>query len=150
MQKNCVQKCLFLRPGAVAQSPGREAALAWASLAQRSPASSVLPREGAGCGSVGDTNHNPNQNFSGLWLRFPAERRACQAVPGGHPPGMLSYGHEQLESRPVADIREDICMSGPSVPMAPTSFSIMLVPRGDRDLGVAFQAPPGSQASCVI
>ena len=31
-----------LRPGAIAQSPGREAALAWASLAQRSPASSVL------------------------------------------------------------------------------------------------------------
>ena len=39
---------------AVAQSPGREAALAWASLAQRSPASSVLAREGAGCGSVGE------------------------------------------------------------------------------------------------
>ena len=35
-----------LRPGAIAQSPGREAALAWASLAQRSPASSVLAREG--------------------------------------------------------------------------------------------------------
>ena len=34
------------------QSPGREAALAWASLAQRFPASSVLAREGAGCGSV--------------------------------------------------------------------------------------------------
>ena len=30
---------------------GREAALAWASLAQRSPASSLLAREGAGCGS---------------------------------------------------------------------------------------------------
>ena len=38
-----------LRPGAIAQSPGREAALAWASLAQRFPASSVLAREGAGC-----------------------------------------------------------------------------------------------------
>ena len=38
---------------AIAQSPGREAALAWASLAQRFPASSVLAREGAGCGSVG-------------------------------------------------------------------------------------------------
>ena len=35
-----------LRPGAIAQSPGREAALAWASLAQRSPASSVLARAG--------------------------------------------------------------------------------------------------------
>ena len=34
------------------QSPGREAALAWASLAQRFPASGVLAREGAGCGSV--------------------------------------------------------------------------------------------------
>ena len=34
-----------LRPGAIAQSPGREAALAWASLAQRFPASSVLARE---------------------------------------------------------------------------------------------------------
>ena len=32
---------------------GREAALAWVSLAQRFPASSVLAREGAGCGSVG-------------------------------------------------------------------------------------------------
>ena len=39
-----------LRPGAIAQSPSREAALAWASLAQRFPASSVLAREGAGCG----------------------------------------------------------------------------------------------------
>ena len=36
-----------LRPGAIAQGPGREAALAWASLAQRFPASSVLAREGA-------------------------------------------------------------------------------------------------------
>ena len=49
-----------LHPGAIAQSPGREAALAWASLAQRSPASSVLAREGAGCGSVGDV--------PGAWL----------------------------------------------------------------------------------
>ena len=37
---------LALRPGAIAPSPGREAALAWASLAQRFPASSVLAREG--------------------------------------------------------------------------------------------------------
>ena len=49
-----------LRPGAVAQNPGREASLAWASLAQRFPASSVLAREGAGCGSVGDV--------PGAWL----------------------------------------------------------------------------------
>ena len=34
----------WLRPGAIAQSPGREAALAWASLAQSFPASSVLAR----------------------------------------------------------------------------------------------------------
>ena len=34
--------------------------LAWASLAQRFPASSVLAREGAGCGSVGDV--------PGAWL----------------------------------------------------------------------------------
>ena len=40
--------------------PGREAALAWASLAQRFPASSVLARVGAGCGSVGDV--------PGAWL----------------------------------------------------------------------------------
>ena len=33
-------------------APDREAALAWASLAQRFPASSVLAREGAGCGSL--------------------------------------------------------------------------------------------------
>ena len=45
---------------AIAQSPGREAALAWASLAQRFPASSVLAREGAGCASVGDV--------PGAWL----------------------------------------------------------------------------------
>ena len=49
-----------LRPGAVAQRPGREAALACASLAQRFPASSVLARAGAGCGSVGDV--------PGAWL----------------------------------------------------------------------------------
>ena len=36
-----------LRPGSIAPSPGREAALALASLAQRFPASSVLAREGA-------------------------------------------------------------------------------------------------------
>ena len=42
------------RPGAVAQSPGREAALAWASLAKRSPASSLLAREGAGFGNMSD------------------------------------------------------------------------------------------------
>ena len=35
-------------------------ACTWASLAQRSPASSVLAREGAGCGSVGDV--------PGAWL----------------------------------------------------------------------------------
>ena len=53
--------CAFCpRPGAVAQSPGREAALAWASLAQRFPASSVLAREGACFGSVGDV--------PGAWL----------------------------------------------------------------------------------
>ena len=48
------------RPGAIAQSPGREAALAWASLAQRFPASSILARAGAGCGSVGEV--------TGAWL----------------------------------------------------------------------------------
>ena len=51
-----------------AQSPGREAALAWASLAQRFPASSVLAREGAGCGSVGPglgTEHLPGALCSG-------------------------------------------------------------------------------------
>ena len=37
------------------QSPGREAALAWASLAQRSPASSVLAREGAPSSKKGHT-----------------------------------------------------------------------------------------------
>ena len=42
-----------LRPGAIAQSPGREAALCRASLPKACPASSVRAREGAGCGSVG-------------------------------------------------------------------------------------------------
>ena len=49
-----------LRPGAIAQSPGREAALARASPAKRFPASSVLARAGAGCGSAGDV--------TGAWL----------------------------------------------------------------------------------
>ena len=39
---------------------GREAALAWASPAKRFPASSVLARAGAGCGSAGDV--------TGAWL----------------------------------------------------------------------------------
>ena len=42
-----------LRTGAIAQSPGREAALCRASLPKPCPASSVRAREGAGCGSVG-------------------------------------------------------------------------------------------------
>ena len=42
-----------LRPGAIAQSPGREAALCRASLPKACTASSVRAREGAGCGSVG-------------------------------------------------------------------------------------------------
>src|SRR5574337_950775 len=42
-----------LRPGAIAQSPGREAALCRASLPKACPATSVRAREGAGCGSVG-------------------------------------------------------------------------------------------------
>ena len=39
-----------MHEGAVAQIPGREAALAWASLAQRFPASSVLARVLLNCG----------------------------------------------------------------------------------------------------
>ena len=46
--------------GEAGATPGREAALAWASLAKRFPASSVLAREGASCGSVGDV--------PGAWL----------------------------------------------------------------------------------
>ena len=41
-----------LRPGAIAQSPGREAALAWTSLAKPFPASSVGAREVVGCDNV--------------------------------------------------------------------------------------------------
>ena len=33
---NLQNRCVSISPGAIAQSPGREAALAWASLAQRS------------------------------------------------------------------------------------------------------------------
>ena len=44
---------LKVRPGAIAQSPGREAALCRASLPKPCPASSISAREGAGCGSVG-------------------------------------------------------------------------------------------------
>ena len=53
-----------------AQSPGREAALAWASLAQRFPASSVLAREGAGCRSVGDAIHGVAQSRTRLTRRL--------------------------------------------------------------------------------
>ena len=73
-----------LRPGAILQSPGREAALAWASLAQRSPASSVLAREGAGCGSVptlqGPCGRSPKRRGS---LRFlpPLEVRPSSVAP---------------------------------------------------------------------
>ena len=71
-----------LRPGAIAQSPGREAALAWASLAQRFPASSVLAREGAGCGSVGDV---PGAWLASapLWLSFgPRSQASLQKAQG--------------------------------------------------------------------
>ena len=50
----------WLIPAPVEGGEPREAALAWASLAQRFPASSGLAREGAGCGSVGDV--------TGAWL----------------------------------------------------------------------------------
>ena len=68
----------MLSTGAIAQSPGREAALAWASLAQRSPASSVLAREGAGCGSVGDV--------TGAWLAPLGTEGELPVLagPGGH------------------------------------------------------------------
>ena len=48
------------RLGLQPPSHDRRVCVAWASLAQRSPASSVLAREGAGCGSVGDV--------PGAWL----------------------------------------------------------------------------------
>ena len=71
-----------LRPGAIAQSPGREAALAWASLAQRSPASSLLAREGAGCGSVGDV--------PGAWLAGGSmvAKLKLKGIDGRAPPGV--------------------------------------------------------------
>ena len=70
-----------LRPGAIAQSPGREAALAWASPAKRFPASSVLARAGAGCGSAGDV--------TGAWLA-PTLCHAIDGSPPGSPvPGIL-------------------------------------------------------------
>ena len=77
-------------PSLVAQSPGREAALAWASLAQRFPASSLLARDGAGCGSVGDV--------PGAWLRDQEGRRGSEeAVPGpsvfpSGEPGVSGFG----------------------------------------------------------
>ena len=43
----------LLTPPPWNSSPGREAALCWASLPKPCPASSVRAREGAGCGSVG-------------------------------------------------------------------------------------------------
>ena len=51
---------IALRPGAIAQCPGREAALAVASLPTPCPASSVRAREGAGCGSVGAVIAQPS------------------------------------------------------------------------------------------
>ena len=61
LMHHCIFSCLIidykippaLRPGAIAQRPGREAALCRASLPTACPASSVRAREGAGCGSVG-------------------------------------------------------------------------------------------------
>ena len=53
--------------------PGREAALAWASLAQRSPASSLLAREGAGCGSKDTLIH---------WLNKYRVYMVCQGSVG--------------------------------------------------------------------
>ena len=50
MQEALARLGVLCCPGTIAQSPGREAALAWVSLAKRFPASSVLAREGAGCG----------------------------------------------------------------------------------------------------
>ena len=91
-----------LRPGERAQSPGREAALAWASLAQRSPASSVLARAGAGCGSVGDvTGAWPRLSDFTFAFHFHALEKEMAThssvlawrIPGtGEPGGLLSMG----------------------------------------------------------
>ena len=54
--------------------PGREAALAWASLAQRFPASSVLAREGAGCAPALLAPRRPR----GSQLRLATQRLPAQ------------------------------------------------------------------------
>ena len=68
-----------LRPGGVAQSLGREASLAWASLAQRFPASSVLGREGAGCGRESRRNSRKTTWFPPLGKMRPLPATASQA-----------------------------------------------------------------------
>ena len=87
-----------LRLGVVAQSPGREAAVAWASLAQRFPASSVLAREGAGCGSMGDV--------PGAWLASAPLSVGCHFLlhgifqTQGLNPCLLHWQADSLPSEP--------------------------------------------------
>ena len=68
-----------LRPGAIAPSPGREAALAWASLAQRFTASSVLGREGAGCVLQGQGSQGCRQTVFPPGPVFPEEAAGREA-----------------------------------------------------------------------
>ena len=86
--------------------PGREAALAWASLAQRSPASSVPAREGAGCGSVGENPHGRRSSRKPLRRPRPRELRAffsCMARAAPGKSGLHARGEGErvlaLESR---------------------------------------------------
>ena len=67
------------------KKPGREAALAWASLAQRFPASSVLAREGAGCGSVGDV---PVPGWPQLRSHLPFGPRSQASLQKAQGPGV--------------------------------------------------------------
>ena len=81
-------------PWAEGQGWLREAALAWASLAQRFPASSVLARAGAGCGSLGDV--------PGAWLAsaplspslWPGKLHGQRSLAGYSPWRRKSIGHD--------------------------------------------------------
>ena len=107
---------------------GREAALAWASLAQRFPASSVLARAGAGCGSVGDV--------PGAWLasslRSPAQVEKNQAFPPQPQKDLESPSSTRLEA--LVPSRDSRARTRSPSPRAWTGISGLhsRLPRGVR------------------
>ena len=134
---------------------GREAALAWASLAQRFPASSVLAREGAGCGSVGDV--------PGAWLASapllsiapnPVESR--EAPPNSTVP-LTSQRHPEKLQEVTGTCRGRGCIPGSpgesglvlrgcSQPARPAEARLPRDPRAGRSLTPRFPRSAGADS----